>query len=60
VRVHPVDVRVVRDTVEVEHYRAEGSVVGIGEGIDDGVQGVAADNVIFVFYARGSACKLDG
>jgi hypothetical protein len=33
----------------VQREGAEGSVVGIGEAIDDGVERVTADDVIFVF-----------
>jgi hypothetical protein len=48
-RVHPVDVGIVHDAIEMERHGTEGGVVGVGEGIDDGVQGVAADNVVVVF-----------
>lgn len=49
-RVHPVDVGIVHDAVQVERYGAESSVVGVREGIDDGVEGVAAHSVVFVFW----------
>lgn len=45
---------VVHDAVEVERHGAQGSVVGVGEGIDDGVERVAAHNVVFVFYSAVS------
>lgn len=58
-RVHPVDVGVVHDAIEMERHGTEGGVVGVGEGIDDGVQGVAADNVVvvFCFYEEESFSK---
>lgn len=50
VGVHPVDMGVLHDAVEVEGQRAQSGVVGIGEAVDDGVEGVSANNVIFLFY----------
>lgn len=49
VGVHPVDMGVLHDAVEVEGQRAQSGVVGIGEAVDDGVEGVSANNVIFLF-----------
>lgn len=48
VRVHAVDVRGLDDAVEVQAEGAEGGVVGVGEGVDDGVEGVPAHDVVVV------------
>lgn len=49
VRVHPVGVRVVHDAVEVQRQGAERRVVGVREGVDDEVEGVAADGGVVLF-----------
>lgn len=49
-RAHAVDARVLDDTVEVQCQRPQGCVVGVGEAVDDGVEGVAAENFVLVFY----------
>lgn len=48
-RVHAVDVGVVHDAEQVEGEGSEGGVVWVGEAVDDGVEGVAADDIIVVF-----------
>lgn len=50
VRVHAVHVRIVHDAVQVQRDGAQRRVVGVGEAVDDGVQRVAADNIVVVFY----------
>lgn len=50
VRVHPVGVRVVHDAVEVQRQGAERRVVGVREGVDDEVEGVAADGGVVLFW----------
>ena len=37
----------------MERQGAEGGVVGVGEVVDDGVEGVAADGVVFAFCTGG-------
>lgn len=49
VGVHAIDVGGLDDAVEVQAEGAEGGVVGIRQGVDDGVQGVATDNVVVGF-----------
>lgn len=48
VRVHARNVGVVHDAVEVKSDGAQGGVVGIREAVDDGVEGVPADGVVFL------------
>lgn len=48
-RVHAVDVRIVNDAVEMEHQGAQGSVVGVGQAVDNGVERVSSNNLVFVF-----------
>lgn len=52
-RAHPVGRRVVYDAVQVERQGAQRGVVWVREAVDDGVEGVAADDVVFVFCAPG-------
>lgn len=49
VRVHPIGVRVVHDAVEVQRQGAERRVVGVRKGVDDEVEGVAADGGVVLF-----------
>jgi hypothetical protein len=37
------------DTVQVQGESAEGGIVRVGKGIDDGMEGVAADDIIIMF-----------
>lgn len=37
--------------MQVQGQGAEGGVVGVREAVDDGVEGVAADDVVFVSCA---------
>ena len=48
-RVHPVEMAVVHDAVEMERDGAQGGIVGVGKSVDNGMQRVAAHNVVFVF-----------
>ena len=50
---HAVRRRVVDDAVQVQGQGAEGGVVRIGQAVDDGVEGVAADDVVFVSCGVG-------
>lgn len=50
--VHPVDRRVLDDTVKVQRDSSKGGVVGIRKRVDDGVERVATDDVIVIFYTR--------
>jgi hypothetical protein len=43
-------VGVLDDAVEVKAQGAQGGVVGVGEAVDYGMEGVAADDVVFLFY----------
>lgn len=52
-RVHAVNVRVVHHAVQVQRDGAQRRVVGVGEAVDDGVQRVAADDVVVVFCRQG-------
>lgn len=58
--VHAVDVGVVDDAVQVEHEGAEGGVVGVGQAVDDGVEVVAADDFVFVFYSWSAGAREKG
>lgn len=49
VRVHAVNMRLVHDAVEVEGQRTQGGVVGVRKAVNDGVKGVAADNIVVSF-----------
>jgi hypothetical protein len=51
-RVHPVCEGVFLHAIQVQGQGAQGSVVGVGKGVDDGVEGVSSNDVVFVFYAR--------
>lgn len=48
VGVHAVRVRVVHDAVEVEGEGAECGVVGIGKAIDNSVEGIPTNHIIFM------------
>lgn len=51
-RVHAVGVSVVHDAVEVQRDGAQRRVVGIGQAVDNGVQRVAADNVVLLLCRK--------
>lgn len=46
--VHAVRERVLLDAVQMKGQGAQGSVVRVREAVDNGVEGVAADYIIFV------------
>ena len=46
--IHSVGGRSLLDAIQVESKSTEGGVVGVGKGVDNGMEGVAADNVVFV------------
>lgn len=52
-RAHAVGRRVLDDAVQVQGDGAQGGVVGVREVVDDCVEGVAADYVVFVFWIGG-------
>lgn len=54
--VHAVDVGVVNDAVQMEHEGTERGIVGVGQVVDDGVEVVSADGVVFVFCSMVSRC----
>lgn len=48
VRVHAVGVCIVHDSVEMERDGTQSGIVGIREAVDNGVQRVTTDNIIFL------------
>lgn len=48
VRVHACNVGVIHDAIEVKSNGAQGGVVGVREAVDDGVEGVSADSIVFL------------
>lgn len=51
-RAHAVCRRVLDDAMQVQGQGAQSGIVGIWQAVNDGMQGVAADNVVFVFYEQ--------
>lgn len=48
-RVHAVDMGIIHDAVEVEREGAKSSVVWIGKAVDNGMNRVAADDIVVMF-----------